>query len=48
MYVDTINTNLDRVANYVVLRKLELPTEPTHDVGISASGIGFITDRRIR
>lgn len=48
MYLDTINTKLDRIANWLDLRELELPAEPTHEVEICASGIGFVTDKRIR
>ena len=48
MYLDTINTKLDRITNWLDLRELELPAEPTHEVEISASGIGIITDKRIR
>ena len=45
MYLDTLNIKLDRIANWLALRELELPAEPTHEVDISASGIGFVTDR---
>lgn len=45
MYLDTLNTKLDRIANWLALRELELPAEPTHQVDISASGVGFITDK---
>lgn len=45
MYLDTLNTKLDRIANWLALREMELPAEPTHAVDISACGIGFVTDR---